>query len=75
MWAALPQGSATTVMPSPDHGHHDEQRPAHRAHDRAGFDMVLIGYSSSSAEGWPRAHEDDAVRAIHAALEIVSDVN
>jgi class 3 adenylate cyclase len=24
--------------------------------------------------GWPRAHEDDAVRAIHAALEIVSGV-
>src|SRR6266516_2924893 len=24
--------------------------------------------------GWPRAHEDDAVRAIHAALEIVSRV-
>ena len=26
-----------------------------RAHDRAGFDMVLVGYSSSSAEGfWSR---------------------
>ncbi|MGA9198520.1 MAG: adenylate/guanylate cyclase domain-containing protein [Pseudolabrys sp.] len=24
--------------------------------------------------GWPRAHEDDAVRAVHAALEIVSGV-
>src|SRR4029434_3195126 len=24
--------------------------------------------------GWPRAHEDDAVRAIHAALEILSGV-
>jgi class 3 adenylate cyclase/predicted ATPase len=24
--------------------------------------------------GWPRAHEDDAVRAIHASLEIVSEV-
>ncbi|MGB6661382.1 MAG: AAA family ATPase [Xanthobacteraceae bacterium] len=24
--------------------------------------------------GWPRAHEDDAVRAVHAALEIVSEV-
>jgi class 3 adenylate cyclase/predicted ATPase len=24
--------------------------------------------------GWPRAHEDDAIRAIHAALEIVSEV-
>ena len=24
--------------------------------------------------GWPRAHEDDAVRAVHAALEIVSAV-
>src|ERR1700686_5771109 len=23
-----------------------------RAHDRAGFDMVLVGYSSSSAEGF-----------------------
>ena len=25
--------------------------------------------------GWPRAHEDDAVRAIHAAMEIVSGVS
>jgi class 3 adenylate cyclase/predicted ATPase len=25
--------------------------------------------------GWPRAHEDDAVRAVHAALEIVSSVS
>jgi class 3 adenylate cyclase/tetratricopeptide (TPR) repeat protein len=25
--------------------------------------------------GWPRAHEDDAVRAVHAALEIVSKVS
>jgi class 3 adenylate cyclase/predicted ATPase len=24
--------------------------------------------------GWPRAHEDDAVRAVHAALEIISEV-
>jgi class 3 adenylate cyclase len=24
--------------------------------------------------GWPRAHEDDAIRAVHAALEIVSGV-
>jgi len=24
--------------------------------------------------GWPYAHEDDAIRAVHAALEIVSDV-
>jgi class 3 adenylate cyclase/predicted ATPase len=24
--------------------------------------------------GWPRAHEDDAVRAVHASLEIVSEV-
>ncbi len=24
--------------------------------------------------GWPRAHEDDAVRAVHAALAIVSEV-
>jgi class 3 adenylate cyclase/tetratricopeptide (TPR) repeat protein len=24
--------------------------------------------------GWPRAHEDDATRAVHAALEIVSEV-
>jgi class 3 adenylate cyclase/predicted ATPase len=25
--------------------------------------------------GWPRAHEDDAARAVHAALEIVSNVS
>ncbi|MGZ5152522.1 MAG: AAA family ATPase, partial [Burkholderiales bacterium] len=25
--------------------------------------------------GWPRAHEDDAVRAVHAALEVVSKVS
>lgn len=25
--------------------------------------------------GWPRAHEDDAVRAVHAALEIVTNVS
>ena len=24
--------------------------------------------------GWPRAHEDDAIRAVHAALESVSAV-
>jgi class 3 adenylate cyclase len=24
--------------------------------------------------GWPRAHEDDAVRAVHAALAILSEV-
>ena len=42
-----------------------------RAHDRAGFDMVLVGYSSSSAEGFLVALDggnvDGSTRLSHCA--------
>jgi class 3 adenylate cyclase/tetratricopeptide (TPR) repeat protein len=52
---------------------------------RAECNKAIDGYGGGVARyfgdgvmaffGWPRAHEDDAVRAVHAALEIVSNVS
>jgi class 3 adenylate cyclase/predicted ATPase len=44
----------------------------------ARYEGRVVGYFGDGVMGcfgWPRAHEDDAVRAVHAALDIVSGVN